>query len=241
MGAALGSRSLSRSCCCSSTRCIFSIAFSLSIASAWPRTVARPVMRSRVRHSTLFCAQGEQPPGRASHRILRICGGGQYYHPAHPHGRWRAYLAPVASLTSPRRASTALLRRRACCTCESCMRVVGGCGPARASVPSMSSSPGRFIFANGQAARAKEFTVSTANDQRTAAGRPPSCATVRQRARRSFTTWRICGMDESCAHVVHAVAGRGECLARTSSGNGELLATSNMRPVRVTSKKDGSA
>jgi hypothetical protein len=33
-----------------------------------------PVIRSVVVHSVLFCSQGEQPPGLASHRILRICG-----------------------------------------------------------------------------------------------------------------------------------------------------------------------
>lgn len=37
----------------------------------WPRDVARPVMRSVVRHSVPFCMHGVQPPGVASHRILR--------------------------------------------------------------------------------------------------------------------------------------------------------------------------
>ncbi|KAJ4985615.1 hypothetical protein SVAN01_08890 [Stagonosporopsis vannaccii] len=43
------------------------------MASAWPRTVALPVMRSVVRHWVRFCSQGVQPSGRPSQRILRTC------------------------------------------------------------------------------------------------------------------------------------------------------------------------
>lgn len=52
-------------------------AFSPSTLSVWPRDLARPVMRSVVRHSVLFWAQGEQPPGWGSHRIFRTCRVGQ--------------------------------------------------------------------------------------------------------------------------------------------------------------------
>src|ERR1700738_1929711 len=45
--------------------------FSCSRFSTYPLDVARPVIRSVVRHSVLFCKQGEHPPGNPSHRILR--------------------------------------------------------------------------------------------------------------------------------------------------------------------------
>lgn len=46
------------------------LAFSFSKFSVCPLLVARPVMRSVVLHSVLFCRHGEHPPGRASHRIF---------------------------------------------------------------------------------------------------------------------------------------------------------------------------
>lgn len=66
-----GSTPSSFSCCCRAYTAPLSWLFSYSRASVWPRVVARPVMRSVVLHSVLFCTQGEQPPGRPSQRILR--------------------------------------------------------------------------------------------------------------------------------------------------------------------------
>jgi hypothetical protein len=57
--------------------CARRLAFSPSRFSAWPRDRARPVMRSVVRHSVLFCAHGEQPPGCGSQRIFLICARGE--------------------------------------------------------------------------------------------------------------------------------------------------------------------
>ena len=63
---------LSLSCCCSSAKCRFNVSFSVSTVSVCPRDTARPVMRSVVRHSTLFWRHGVQPSRFASHRIFRI-------------------------------------------------------------------------------------------------------------------------------------------------------------------------
>ena len=73
MGAAHGSRPLSCICALRSLTYCLSLMFSDSMCSVCPLEVARPVMRSVVLHSRLFCRHGEQPPGRASHLILRTC------------------------------------------------------------------------------------------------------------------------------------------------------------------------
>ena len=69
----IGSMPLSLSCFCRLSMCARKLAFSPSRLSVWPRDLARPVMRSVVQHSVLFWAQGEQPPGCGSQRILRTC------------------------------------------------------------------------------------------------------------------------------------------------------------------------
>lgn len=75
--AGFGSTPSSLSCCSRSMTCCRRMWLSRSIASVWPRTVARKVMRSVVLHSVLFCLQGKHPPLVSSHRILRSLMAGQ--------------------------------------------------------------------------------------------------------------------------------------------------------------------
>lgn len=73
VGACTGSMPLSFSCRCRLSMYARRFAFSPSRFSAWPRDRAWPVIRSVVRHSVLFWAQGEQPPGWGSQRIFLSC------------------------------------------------------------------------------------------------------------------------------------------------------------------------
>lgn len=100
----MGSTPWSRSCFCRISMCERRLAFSPSTFSVWPRDLMRPVMRSVVRHSVLFWAQGEQPPGWGSQRIFLTCVAHARSQPESRRGRqgmllqMPTYLASVAGL-----------------------------------------------------------------------------------------------------------------------------------------------